>query len=112
LTPEQLKAALHEVAQGVSRIEGDPEHRSDPLWQAERELDSALMEYENQGGNMATYMIEVNEEQRKELARLVKADYFSTKKTFGALPVGVELQGEAEELHKQIVNATVKETAS
>jgi hypothetical protein len=61
---------------------------------------------------VTTYLIEVSEKQREELARLVKQDYNDTKKVFGALSVGVELQGEAEELHKQIVNATVKETSS
>ena len=60
---------------------------------------------------MTTYLIEVTEDERKELARLVKADYYSTKTTFGALPIGFELMGEAEQLHQKIVNATVKETA-
>jgi hypothetical protein len=58
---------------------------------------------------METYLIEVNAEERRELARLVKADYYGTKRTFGALPVGAELMGEAEQLHQKIVNATVKE---
>lgn len=57
---------------------------------------------------MTTYLIEVSEEQRDELARLVAVDYGSTKKAFGALPVGVELQGDAEKLHQQIVNAYAK----
>ena len=45
LTPEQLQAVLHEVGIAVSRTDED---RSDPLWQAERELDSALLKYEQE----------------------------------------------------------------
>lgn len=60
---------------------------------------------------MTTYLIEVTEDERKELARLVAEDYHSSKKTFGALPIGAELAGEARELHGKILNATIKETA-
>jgi hypothetical protein len=57
---------------------------------------------------MTTYLIEVNEEQRDELDRLVKQDYTSMKESFGGLPLAADWERESKLLHKQIVSAKVK----
>lgn len=46
LTPEQLQAVLHEVGQAVNRLDAETDPESEPLYQAERELDSALLQHE------------------------------------------------------------------
>ena len=50
LTPQQLEAVLHEVGQAVNRLDAQTAP-ADPLFQAERELDGALMQYEQEMRN-------------------------------------------------------------
>jgi len=48
LTHEQLEAVLHEVAQAVNRLPAEMNPADEPLYQAERELDGALMQWEQE----------------------------------------------------------------